>query len=93
MRHWISFHIDEALDMPHQCGKIPNASSMWKDIQCLIIVERYPMPHQCGKISNASSMWKDTQFLINVERYPKPPTLMRHWISFHIDEALNIFPH
>jgi hypothetical protein len=44
---------------------------MWKDIQCLINVERYPIPHQCGKISNASSMWKDIQSLINVERYPK----------------------
>jgi predicted oxidoreductase len=66
--------------MPHQCGKISNASSMWKDTQCLINVERYPMPHHCGKISNASSMWKDTQSLINVERYPMP-------------HPLDIFPH
>ena len=39
--------------MPHQCGKILNPSSLWKDIQCLINVERYSMPHQCGKIINA----------------------------------------
>jgi hypothetical protein len=76
------------LHAPHQCGKISNASSLWKDIQCLINVERYSIPHQCGKISNASLMWKDTQCLINVET-----TLMRHWISFHIDEGLDIFPH